>query len=200
MTRWNKVPPRTTSPADQPSTEAGRRLIADLWGAEPEGEIAKTAAQEQWWSGAIQAIEAEARQSSEARIAQLTEEKDAQIAALKQQLSGAYSASRDENGVCRWCGVTETHALNCPVAGRNLAFQGCLHDARIASEAVAAERERLTFDRIYPEWRKYQEVALANGSGFTEDQMTGAAALLGWLCNRYLAPSPADSEETSDAT
>ena len=52
----------------QPTTEAGRKLIADLWGAGPEGEIAKTAAQEQWWNAAILAIEAEAQAQERARL------------------------------------------------------------------------------------------------------------------------------------
>jgi hypothetical protein len=55
----------------RPTTEAGRRLVADLWGVEPEGEIAHTAAQEQWWNAAILAIEEEARSAKQHEIEQL---------------------------------------------------------------------------------------------------------------------------------
>jgi hypothetical protein len=56
----------------EPTTEAGRALMADLWGSEPEEVIAAQTTQEQWWTSAICAIEAEAAKKERERLRGLT--------------------------------------------------------------------------------------------------------------------------------
>lgn len=62
------------------------------------------------------------------------------------------------------------------------------------AEAATAERERLEYGETWERWERFADMAARAGSGFTQDQMTGAAAMLTWLTDHEAEAATAERE------
>lgn len=83
------------------------------------------------------------------------------------------------------------HYSMCPVSDDNDAIVVL---AAYVPEAATAERERLEYGETWERWERFADMAARAGSGFTQDQMTGAAAMLTWLTDHEAEAATAERE------
>src|SRR6185369_378432 len=55
------------------------------------------------------------------------------------------------------------------------------------AEAIVAELPPLTYIKVWRAWEAFESKAADRGNGATQDQMTGASLMLGFLLDHYLA-------------